>query len=185
MSHATGHNTRHVYRVQCADGRGPYKPGFSRVWADDFGPPPPPTWMAEFPRLLQRMDARFLTHPHEHYGSAVARIDLIHRWFTLTELQRLQVLGYRLVRMDVNLVLAESANQLVFARAKPLNVDIEIIDFERISSGSAPQIQNVRGYAGEHAECERSAQTPSPGHGTAGDQCVTRAATDALAEGIA
>ncbi len=60
-----------------------------------------------------------------------------------------------------------------------------VIDLERISSGSAPQIHDERGYAGEHAATERGSQTPSPGHGTAGDQCTTRAATDALTEGIA
>lgn len=29
-----------ILRIQDADGRGPYKPGFSGVWCDNFGPPP-------------------------------------------------------------------------------------------------------------------------------------------------
>lgn len=42
-----------------------------------------------------------------------------------------------------------------------------------IRSGSAPQTQDVSGYAGEHG------LSPRPGHGTAGGQGTTRAATDA------
>ncbi len=38
---------------------------------------------------------------------------------------------------------------------------VPMIDLERISSGSAPQIHDVRGYAGEHAATERGSQTPS------------------------
>lgn len=49
---------------------------------------------------------------------------------------------------------------------------------ERIRSGSAPQIQDVSGFAGEHV----ANIAPSPGHGTAGDQRITRAATDGFDE---
>lgn len=42
-----------------------------------------------------------------------------------------------------------------------------------ISSGSAPQVHDVRSYDGEHGQ-----QPPRPGHGTASDQRTTRAATD-------
>lgn len=46
---------------------------------------------------------------------------------------------------------------------------------ERISSGSAPQIQDLSGCADEH-----EAIAPSSGHGTASDQRTPRAATNAL-----
>lgn len=49
---------------------------------------------------------------------------------------------------------------------------------ECTSSGSAPQIQDVSGFAGEHV----ATIAPSLGHGTAGDQRTPRAATDAFAE---
>lgn len=49
---------------------------------------------------------------------------------------------------------------------------------ERISSGSAPQIQDESGFAGEHV----AAIAPSLGHGTAGDPRIPRAATHTLTE---
>lgn len=111
-----------VFRIQDADGRGPYKPGFSHVWCDDFGAPPPPTWMHEFPSVLRRMNDETA-----HYGTACRSIEQLRKWFTPTELCRLQLLGYHLVVMEVDRVLAESKNQLVFARRKPLNTDIDVL----------------------------------------------------------
>lgn len=123
-----------ILRIQDADGRGPYKPGFSAVWCDNYGPPPPPTYMHEFPGILRRMNE------DAHYGSAVRTVEQIRKWFTPTELCRLRILGYRLVAMNVDRILAESKNQLVFMRRKPLNIDVDFIDLNpRISSGSAPQ----------------------------------------------
>lgn len=141
-----------VIRMQDADGRGPYKPGFSAVWCDNFGPPPPPTWMHEFPGLLRRMNEE-----GAHYGSACRSVEQIRKWFTPTELLRLHLLGYRLVAMEADRVLAESKNQLVFMRKKPLNEDIEFLDTPCIRSGSAPQNPMTE----------------------AGGQRITRAATDA------
>lgn len=143
-----------ILRIQDADGRGPYKPGFSGVWCDNFGPPPPPTYMEEFPGVLRRMNE------NAHYGSACRSVEQIRKWFTPTELLRLHLLGYRLVAMEADRILAESKNQLVFMRRKPLNVDVEFLELdpEPIRSGSA-------------------LQNPMP---EAGDQRVTRAATDVL-----
>lgn len=111
---------RRVFRIQDADGRGPYKPGFSALWCDQYGNPPPPTWIEEFPGLLRRMNEE------AHYGAGCRSIGQLAKWFTPTELARLYVRGYRLVEMEVDRVLAESKNQLVFKRTKPLNVDIKI-----------------------------------------------------------
>lgn len=158
-----------VLRIQDADGRGPYKPGFSGVWCDNFGAPPPPTWMQEFPGLLRRMNE------NAHYGAACRSVEQIRKWFTPTELLRLHLLGYRLVAMEADRILAESKNQIVFMRRKPLNVDIEFIASESIHSGSAPPIHDVHGFTDEHA-----ANAPSPGHGTVRDQRTPRAAIDGL-----
>lgn len=161
---------RTVYRVQDQDGRGPYKPGFSAIWCDNFGPPPPPTWMQEFPGLLQRMN-----DSNAHYGAACRSVEQIRKWFTPTELARLHILGYRLVAMEADRILAESKNQIVFMRRKPLNTDIEFIKPESIHSGSAPSIHERRGFADEHVT-----SVPSSGHGTAGDPGTPRAAIDGL-----
>jgi len=105
---------RRIFRIQDAEGRGPYKPGMSQHWVDDEGPPPPPTWMQEFgdvtPQLL----------PHEHVGCGCVSLDQLFRWFTPTELQRLHRLGYRLVVIWADRILAESVNQVVFTRNRPL-----------------------------------------------------------------
>lgn len=115
-------NEPRVLRIQDAEGRGPYKPGFSKVWCDNYGEPPPPTWMHEFPGLLRRMNDECA-----HYGAACRSIEQLRKWFTPTELCRLQLLGYHLVAMEVDRVLAESKNQLVFMRRKPLNADIDVL----------------------------------------------------------
>jgi hypothetical protein len=162
---------KRIYRIQDADGRGPYKPGFSHVWCDSFGLPPPRTWMEEFPGLHKRMNEDM------HYGAGGNSIEQVRKWFTPTEYCRLLILGYRLVSMEVDHVMAESRNQLVFKRAKPLKEDIEFHDLyttERTSSGSAPSIHDVSGFADEHGN------RPLSGHGSVSDQRTTRAATDAL-----
>lgn len=108
-----------VYRVQDANGRGPYQPGFSRQWADeDFAPGMMalPTWMEEFGSdLITR-----LGRPGEHYGSAVRSVEKLSEWFSPTEQRRLAALGFIPVALRANRILAESKNQLVFARQRPL-----------------------------------------------------------------
>lgn len=109
-----------VYRVQAADGRGPFRPGFSRKWSDAHGPLRPPTWLEEFG-----------TAPlHEipdgwHAGSAVRTPEALAEWFTHDEMVRLRLLGYRAVRMTVDRILRESPSQVLFVRAKPLHWEVE------------------------------------------------------------
>lgn len=122
-------STKRVYRIQDKDGRGPYKPGFSKKWCDAEGDPPPPTWMDEFPGLLA-----FMRQFNSNYGTAVRSVADLSNWFTPTEMQRLERFGYRIVAMDVDRILAESPNQLVFARTKPLKEDVEILEFPRIAA---------------------------------------------------
>lgn len=74
-----------------------------------------------------------------------------------------------------------AANPTGSALARPQEISckeftVKNAESEPIRSGSAPQIQDESGFAGEHA----AAIAPSPGHGTAGDPRITRAATDAL-----
>ena len=119
------HNLR-VFRVQDANGRGPFRPGFSVKWCDDdFHPSmsPLPTWMEEFGwDLIDRLD-----WPTEHFGCAVRSVEQISRWFSDAEQYRLALLGFNLVSLDIARILAESPNQLVFARQKPLANDALIV----------------------------------------------------------
>jgi hypothetical protein len=114
-----------VVRIQDHDGRGPFKPGFSHVWCDTEGDPQLPPWFQEFPGLLQKVRKAAETH---HVGCGCRSVEQIERWFTPTERVRLSILGYKLVSMEVDRVLAESKNQVVFLREKPLKDDIEVLE---------------------------------------------------------
>lgn len=115
-----------VYRVQDREGRGPFRPGFSREWADETfnnGTVAMPTWMEEFGSdLIDRSG-----HAHEHFGTAVRTIDQLCKWFSPTERARLAVCGYNVVSLAITRVLAESDNQLVFARRRPLHHGVIIV----------------------------------------------------------
>ncbi len=115
-----------VFRIQDAAGRGPYRPGMSSRWADPAHATPtvrPPTWLWEFgygPLLRLK--------PGHHMGCGFRTMDQLRAWFTPSERQRMHAFGYRTVSIDVDEVLAESENQLVFGRAKPLRKGCRIID---------------------------------------------------------
>lgn len=111
-----------VFRVQDADGRGPFKPGFTATWLDDVRDFSLPSVIQEFPKVI-----RLIQEKPGHYGCACRDEEQLRRWFTPAELVRLQILGYRVVSMEADEVLAESANQLVFRRSRPLNEDAEVV----------------------------------------------------------
>src|SRR5689334_8417241 len=117
-----------VYRVQDADGRGPWRPGFSKRWVEDrpeevFAMLKP--WPLEFGPVHRR--ALF----GMHLGCGCTSLDQLRRWFTPTEYTRLLTSGYRSVRMRVGRILAVSDVQCVFERAKPLAVDVEAVELYR------------------------------------------------------
>lgn len=112
-----------IFRVQDAEGRGPFRPGFSRMWIDESEAAPLlPTWMQEFG---EDVFAR-LGRDGEHYGSAVRTLDGVTHWFNANERRKLAEFGFHVVSFRDARVLAESPNQLVFARRLPLNVGATI-----------------------------------------------------------
>lgn len=85
-----------VFRVQDSSGRGPFRPGFSDRWLDDdIGSRAAlPSWMEEF-----GWDA-FDAAPDGAYGfSAVTSINGIRLWFSTTERERLDRLGFATVEV--------------------------------------------------------------------------------------
>lgn len=115
-----------VYRIQDAAGRGPFRPGFSRRWADeDFAPDCKafPTWMEEFGEHLIQNRGRL----GEHFGSAVRTIEKLCEWFSPSERLKLASLGFNAVSVPIDRVLAESQNQLVFARKLPLHRSVVVV----------------------------------------------------------
>lgn len=115
-----------VYRVQDIEGRGPWRPGFSRYWVrdradhDNLQP-----WPVQFGHdLIKRSGWPF----GKHYGCACRTLDQLRRWFAADEYATLQSYGYSAVQMEVDQVLAESDIQLVFVRSKPLRIGVEPVD---------------------------------------------------------
>lgn len=112
-----------VFRIQDADGRGPWKPGFSHKWVeprDDHAYLLP--WYEEFGRVDGLMVAG------EWGGCGCETLKQLRRWFTESEYRKLKDLGYSAVKMKVHRNLAMSKKQLVFTRMKPLNEDVEIVE---------------------------------------------------------
>lgn len=108
-----------VYRVQDYEGRGPFKPGFSRFWCDpDFAPGQKdmPTFMEEFGNdAIHRLAFPF----ERHFGSAVRTVGKLREWFSDDERRRLKGMGYYIAAIHHARVLAESPNQLLIASRLP------------------------------------------------------------------
>ena len=113
-----------VFRVQDAEGRGPYRPGLSHKWTDDDH------WrnqsfFVEFGWSVEKV--RTLWNRNESGGCGFRDLVGLHRWFGASECAKLDELGYSIVRMVADRIIAESRQQLVFARKKPLWVEYEML----------------------------------------------------------
>lgn len=104
-----------VFRWQDAEGRGPYRPGMSRYWADE-------DQQASNPPMFIEFGADVVRHgrPGEAMGCGFRSPEQMHRWFTRDEQDRMRLLGYRFGAMKVDRIVAESDRQVVFARRQPL-----------------------------------------------------------------
>jgi hypothetical protein len=125
---------RCVYRVQDAEGRGPYRPGFSKKWLDEdpraLGLLP---WFEEFgTRILIGTEGM-------HCGSACRSLEQLERWFSPSEIRKLRRFGYSPVSMIADRILAESDIQLVFARHKPLNDGVQLLDWSSTERAQAQE----------------------------------------------
>lgn len=122
--------TRPIYRIQDKDGRGPYKPGFSKHWCNVearclIGAPLFVPYMVEFPDVQNKMNDLF-KEQGGHFGCGFRTMQQLHRWFIHEEIQKLLGYDYRVVIIIPDMVLAESENQLVFWCKKPLNKSIQL-----------------------------------------------------------
>lgn len=118
-----------IYRVQDIEGRGPFKPNFSHLWLDEQLSEQRlwlKSWGQEFGYDLLTKEGR----TDEWFGSAVTNLEQLTCWFSSTERRRLKHLGYKIARIDDARILAESTMQVVFARLKPLHVDVQIIPWK-------------------------------------------------------
>ena len=106
-----------IYRIQSADGRGPFRPGLTEKWIGD------PRW-ADRPSLMEEFDVRDILArvANRHMGCGFRTPEQMRRWFDVNERAKLARLGFHPVTMTVDEIVAESRTQLVFARVMPLRV---------------------------------------------------------------
>lgn len=109
--------TDRVYRVQDAQGRGPWKPGFSAHWIDQNSDQ----------RLQEDVLSAFgLSWREEipagwHCGCACRTLEQLFAWFTPVEMRRLEAFGYAPVSIDADMIIRENSDQVIFARRRRLN----------------------------------------------------------------
>ncbi len=106
----------HAYRVQAADGRGPWRPGFSQTWIDVDAPV---GRLSE--TIMDLMPIRELRALPDtmNYGCACRTLQGLRDWFTAVEMERLESLGFYPVRLNVDQVLVESQWQMLIGRVRP------------------------------------------------------------------
>ena len=111
-----------IYRIQGADGRGPFRPGLTEQWIGE------PRW-EDRPSLMEEFDVRDILArvANRHMGCGFRTVDQLREWFDASERAKLARLGFNPVTMTVDEIIAESPTQLVFARRTPLRVMAIII----------------------------------------------------------
>lgn len=113
-----------IYRVQDAEGRGPWRPGFSRQWSDREGWIPPAFWK-DFGWDLTEVVRRVC--PGEFHGTGCRTLDGLTVWFSLREIRKLTRFGYHIVSFVPDRVIGESAYQVFFARRLPLRDGVVVV----------------------------------------------------------
>lgn len=109
---------RRLFRVQDVDGRGPYRPGFSRLWSSDDGPICRPWWDELGISLAEAMD---MVPTGMFGGCAFAELPQLDAWFTADERERLDAFGFFVVRFRPDRIVAATPSQVVFAQNYPLD----------------------------------------------------------------
>lgn len=111
-----------LWRIQDGEGRGPFKPGFSRVWLDTEDRP---GRADELPPIYEALGVKpgelwRLIPEGMHCGCACRSAEELAEWFSRPERRRLRRYGYDVVVFEPDLILAEPPKQVVFAMHRPL-----------------------------------------------------------------
>ena len=101
------------YRVQSADGRGPFQPGITLQWSEDREDKKNlRTWLEEMPGALsKRTDGLNMC-------CGCLTLDQLRRWFTESEYRKLIALGFYAVKVTGCLV-EKSETQALFETIGP------------------------------------------------------------------
>lgn len=107
-----------VCRIQDAEGRGPYRPGFYQYWSErEYGPLP---FYVEFPDAISKCK-ELVSKKGGMAGCGFRNLDQAKRWFSPNEVLTLARYGYSLVWIVPEEIICKSHNQLVFWCSKKLN----------------------------------------------------------------
>jgi hypothetical protein len=123
-----------VFRVQDKAGRGPFKPGMSQHWVEDNSDvvPPPPVHEAFGPDLFATLHNLIKVNGGACGCACLEKADFA-KWFTPIERNNLNKLGYRLVTLKPDRIVATAPHQVVFWRKRPLNRDTLVIPWSDIA----------------------------------------------------
>lgn len=119
-----------IYRVQDAEGRGPYRPLFSQHWVDADHDERNPPLEKEFPWLTLahfRLRAR-----NDAYGFGFRTLEKLARWFSQSECIRLEAVGFNVVAMRVQELIAEGEVQVLFWRCMPLRQQARLVSWAEV-----------------------------------------------------
>ena len=110
-----------IWRVQDADGRGPFRPGFTKMWLEDIGVDvqthPPIYWeLGIDPRRLCELIPKGM-----HAGVGCISEDQLRSWFSRSELRRLSRFRFSVVKFVPDEIIAETPTQVLFAHKTPLS----------------------------------------------------------------
>lgn len=106
-----------ILRVQDRAGRGPYRPGLSRLWVDHDGPVNPPWWV-ELGIPMADAHSR-LIGPYA-FGCGFRTINQLQSWFSEAERKRLNRLGFAVAAIKPAKIFFETPTQVVFGTMEPL-----------------------------------------------------------------
>jgi hypothetical protein len=160
-----------LWRIEAADGRGPFRPGFSHRWRSPTGKDFPPPWV-EAGISLGAFQGLFSDGFQGGCGCRSRR--QLHAWFNFAERRRLSRFGFRTVRFTPDRILLETPTQVIFERRLSLRCEPDLIfgDWPRVPNEMKAPVNLVGGERHDHG------QRPS------GTGIQTRQATDPFAHGI-
>lgn len=106
-----------IWRVQDAEGRGPFRPGFTKTWKTDHGLNLPPIFVELniAPEQLPALCPRGM-----HVGIGCDSWLQLMKWFSHRELETLAKAGFGVVNFEPKRIIARTRTQVLFAHDLPL-----------------------------------------------------------------
>jgi hypothetical protein len=110
-----------VYRIQDAQGRGPFKPGFSNKWLDQNRSYYPDAPISELIRIKRSAD------PELHLAFACLSVDDVKKWVSESEMAILKKHGYNVVSMEADKIWPLT-DQAIVGRKRQYRKGVSVID---------------------------------------------------------